>query len=104
MGYLPYDPKLVDFERKTYYEDDDFKVYLEYFYDQLFIHVHIHNFNKAVLKRVKEKWAEIMLDAWFEGFENVFTYTKDNRIIEMIGNAIYIETAGGYEVWKWELK
>lgn len=107
MGHLPVNTGIglpEGFERKTYYQDEDFRVYLEYFSDQLFVHVHIHNFNRDVLKRIKEQWSLVMIDAFMEGFENVFAYTKDNRIIKMIGNAIYIETAGGYEVWKWELK
>lgn len=98
----------MDFHRKTYYEDDDFHVYLELIGEQLFVHVVIYKTSKEVIKRIKEKWEEVVVEAWFEGFEDLFTYTNDNRIINIIGNAEKLGdhhiNGKDYEVFKWELR
>lgn len=94
---------MVEFERKTYTENENFKVYLEEINDQVFIHVGIHNFSKAILKQIKEVWAEIMVKMFFLGYEEAFAYTKDNRIIKLIGGAKKVGQHQNYEVWKWEL-
>lgn len=88
---------------KVYYEDDDIRVWTENINDQAFIHVGIFNMTKGVLEKIKEKWGELIISLYFEGYENVFTYTKDNRIIKLIGGAEYVDSAKGYEVWKWDL-
>ncbi len=95
---------LKQLNRRTYEETDDYKVWLEDINDQLFIHVAIYNPSKDVIHSIKEAWANIMLDAWFDGYEDVFTYTKDSRIIKMIGGAQKIGQHEDYEVWKWELR
>lgn len=90
--------------RRTYQETDDYRIWLEDINDQLFIHVAIYNPSKSVIQQIKEGWAELMIDCYFDGYEDVFTYTKDSRIIKMIGGATKIGEHKGYEVWKWELR
>lgn len=90
--------------RRTYYENDDFRIWLEDINDQLFVHVAIYNATPSVVKTIKERWAELMIDCWFDGYEDVFTYTKDNRIIKQIGGAEKIGQHEDYEVWKWDLR
>lgn len=93
----------MDFQRKTYVETNDFKVYLEEIQGQVFIHVHIYNFSKSILKEIKKYWAEIVYRMYLLGYENLYAYTKDHRIINMIGGAKQIDkTKDNYEVWKWE--
>jgi len=86
----------------TYKETENYRVWLEELNDQPFIHVTIHNFSKAILKEIKEAWGEIIIQAYFEGYEQLFAYTQDNRIIKMIGGAEKIGEHGSWEVWKWE--
>lgn len=93
----------VKFERKTYYQNDDFKVYLENINDQVFIHVGIDKATKGVVSLIKQVFAEVVLKMYFLGYEELFAYTKDNRIVKMIGGAKYLDSHQGYEVWKWEL-
>lgn len=90
-------------DRKTYYENDDFKVYLEEIKDQVFIHVAIYNFSKAILSDIKDTWADALINIYFAGYDSVFAYTKDNRIIKLIGGAKIIGQHEDYEVWEWEL-
>lgn len=95
---------LIDnLNRKTYYEDSNFRVYLEEINNQVVIHVVIYNFSKSIFKDVKRVWAEVLVKMYYLGYEEVFAYTKDNRIIKMIGGAKMVGDAKGYEVWKWEL-
>lgn len=91
-------------QRKTYYEDENFKVYLEKIEDQPFVHVAIFNFSKAILREIKRVWADVVVTFYFEGYENLFAYTKDNRIIKLIGGAKMIGQHQDYEVWEWDLK
>jgi len=93
----------MDFNRKTYYQDSDIKVYLEEINDHIFIHVGINRMSKSVLKRIREKWAEVVIKVYFLGYEELFAYTEDNRIIKLIGDADLIAKYKGYEVWKWDL-
>ena len=95
---------LKQLNRRTYEETDDYKVWLEDINEQLFVHVAIYNPSKDVVQNIKEAWANIMLDAWFDGYEDVFTYTKDSRIVKMIGGAQKVGQHEDYEVWKWELR
>lgn len=95
---------LKTLNRRTYEETDDYKMWLEDINDQLFVHAAIYNASKSVVRSVKEAWANIILDAWFDGYEEVFTYTKDSRIVKIIGGAVKIGQYEDYEVWKWELK
>lgn len=90
-------------QRETYYENNDFRVYLEEINGQVAIHVAIYNFSKAIFKDIKAIWAEVLIQMYYAGYEEVFAYTKDNRIVKMIGGATMVGEAKGYEVWKWEL-
>lgn len=95
---------MTKFERKTYYEDEDIKVYLENIDDNVFIHVGIFNMSKSVLNKIKEKWGEVAIKMYSLGYEEIFAYTKDNRIINLIGGADMLERVNDYEVYKWDLR
>lgn len=90
-------------QRRTYYEEDNFKVYLEEINGQVAIHVAIYKFSKAILKDIKRVWAEVMVKMYLLGYEAAFAYTKDNRIVKLIGGAEKVGEHQNYEVWKWEL-
>lgn len=93
----------MKFDRKTYYRDDDIHVYLDNIDEQVFIHVGIDNATKETVDLIKQKWGEIVLKMYFLGYEEVFAYTKDPRIINMIGGAEKIGQHQDYEVYKWDL-
>lgn len=95
---------MTEFERQTYYTDEDIKVYLENIDDNVFIHVGIHNVSKAILNKIKQKWGEVVVKMYTLGYEELFAYTKDDRIIKLIGGAEKIGEENGYEVFKWDLK
>jgi len=97
-----------DFQRRTYFENNDYKVYLEEISGNVFIHVSIYHATRSVIKQIKETWGEIVLRMYFLGYEDLFCYTADNRIIKMIGGATKVAEnvkfqKKDYEVWKWDL-
>lgn len=99
----------MDYEKRTYYRDDDIHVYLENINKQVFIHVGLTKASKASIKRMKEKWGEVVQKMFVIGYHSLFAYTKDNRVIKMIGGAEKIgsqvdpDTGDLYEVYKWDL-
>lgn len=94
----------MKFDRKTYYRDDDIHVYLDNIDEQVFVHVGIVNATKETIARIQEKWGEIVMKMYYLGYEELFAYTKDPRIINMIGGAEKIGQHQDYEVYKWDLK
>lgn len=95
---------MTKFERKTYYEDDDIKIYLENIDDQVWVHVGIYNMSKPVLKKIKGHWGDIAIKTYLAGYDYLHAYTKDNRIIKLIGGADKIGEHEDYEVYAWALK
>lgn len=93
----------MTYDKTVYYEDNDIKIVLEEIGEQMFIHVGIFNMTKEILNKIREKWGEVVISLYFEGYENLYTYTKDNRIVKLIGSPEYVDTADGIEVWKWDL-
>lgn len=99
---------MENFERRTYFENDDYRIYLEEIQGNVFIHVVIFNATPSIVKQIKEKWAEIVVRMYFLGYEELFCYTADSRIVEIIGGATKIAENvkfqnKNYEVWKWDL-
>lgn len=90
-------------ERFEYKRTDDYRIWYELMDGELVVHVAIYNATKPVIQEIKEGWAEFMIDAYFDGYEFVYTYTKDSRIVEMIGGATKVAEHNGQEVWQWEL-
>lgn len=93
-----------NFKRETYFENNDFRIYLEEIHQSIICHVVIHRATPSIIKDIKDKWLEIASQMYWAGYEELYAYTKDNRIIKMIGGAILVTEEAGYEVWKWELK
>lgn len=91
-------------ERFTYKETDDYRIWYELMDGELVVHVSIYNATKSVIEEIKEGWAEFLIDAYFQGYEFVYTYTSDSRIIEIIGGATKVGQHGKQEVWQWDLR
>lgn len=73
--------------RIVYAKDEDIDLSYEVINDCLFVHVVFERFNKAILSKTRIAWERMLIDAYFDGWEQVFTYTKDPRIINLIGGA-----------------
>ena len=98
---------MSNYIKKVFYEDDDCTVTLEELDGHLFVHVAVYEFNKAVLKKLKELWADIKNRAYMSGYDNIHTYTKDMRIVKFFKGFVKLGEfdlpTGKFEVVQWEL-
>lgn len=69
----------------------------------LFVHVEIRKFNKSTLKKIKEDWSELLIELYFQGYEEVFTYTQDMRIVDLVGGGEVVGEKGIWKIVKWDL-
>lgn len=90
-------------ERRSYYKDDDFEVVLEHADGRVFVHVGIDRATKGAIKRIQQKWGEVVFKVYRAGFTELYTYTDDPRIVRMIGGAELIGKTELHEVYKWDL-
>jgi len=90
--------------RRAFYADEDFVLSLEELNEQPFVHVTFSRFNKNVYKKLLEQWKEVLMRFYYLGYLQIFTYTKDPRIVNLVGGADKIGEYEGYEVYKWDLK
>jgi len=89
--------------RLTWYENDNYKMTYEVIDGEVYIHAVVDNFSKSVLNDMREKWLAFKLKLYSLGYENVFTYTKDIRIVNLIEAGEMIGETQGLKVVRWEL-
>ncbi len=94
--------------RIVLFSDEDMKLSYEVIQENLFIHVEYDNFSKSILNKTRKLWKEFLLRAFFDGWEEIFTYTKDPRIVKMIGGAEELYDSKlqrlGLRMFKWDLR
>lgn len=74
----------------------------------LFGHIDIYDESLTTMKEIKRNWEFMKKIAFYEGFNQLLSYTKNKRFIEFLGGAQHVTTVededqGTYEVYKWEL-
>lgn len=93
-------------KRTTIHNEPNFALSLEKEQGELFIHVVIRKATKKVLEDILWEFAKFKANAYFEGYENIYTYTKDKRLFRIFGaEDIGSFNAGGMEfrVGRWAL-
>ena len=98
------------YKRYKYFDDGNIHVDLEEIDGCLFAHIAFTKFSKSILSKAKQIWWELRCRAYFDGYEEIFSYTKDARMADMIGGG-YTEVGedsqelinSGYRMFKWEL-
>lgn len=90
-------------KRTTIFKDDNYRISVEEIDGCLFVHCELYKFSKAVLKDVKTTWAELLIHLYFMGYEEVFTYTKDMRLPNLVGGGQVIGSWDDWRVVKWDL-
>ena len=94
--------------KKTFYEDDRFKITLEEVDGYLMVHLAVYDFSKAILREILDMWKTIQHRAYTSGYDEIYTYTQEPRMFKFFPNAEKlgeVEKSGQtYEVWKWDLK
>ena len=96
-------------KRKVFVIDNDFTIKWEKLNEQLFVHIEIVRMDTSVFSRIKAAWTAFMAQAYFEGYEDIYTYTQDPRIVKMVGGAVELQNdklkaTPDWRMFKWELK
>lgn len=76
----------------------------------VFLHCDVENFNKTVLKEMREVFKEILSSFYFGGYDEVFTYVEKDKAkfshtikpAEVISS--FTNLGKEYEVLRWDLK
>lgn len=94
--------------KKEFYSDDDLTITLEEADGNLMAHATIHSANKHSIKQLLEIWEEIKSRAYWQGYEEIYTYSNDPRMFDIVkgGEEIgeFEKDGVKYKVWKWDLK
>lgn len=90
-------------ERRRYYIDENIEVILEEANGDVYVHVGLNTVNKDIVRKVRELWAEIVMKVYVAGYDALYTYTKDKRVVDLIGGADHVGDAEGFGVYKWDL-
>tara|TARA_R100000687_G_C6447263_1_gene163436 strand:+ start:2034 stop:2336 length:303 start_codon:yes stop_codon:yes gene_type:complete len=90
------------------YKDVDFEVVKEEVPEACFFHCYVTNFNKTVLKRMREVWESIKREAYAEGWPQIHSYTPNPKFAMLLPGAKKVnefEAEGQhFEVIRWELE
>ncbi len=89
--------------RQTVFENEDFVLSLENINSLPFVHLVCNKFDKKIFKDIKERWSELLVTLYFDGYEEVYTYTKDLRIPNMLGGGEVVGEHNGFKVVRWGL-
>jgi hypothetical protein len=93
--------------KQTFYKDDDFQIWYEMEQGELLVHIGIFKATKQTMERALAVWADFKAKAYFDGFERIITYTRDERVFKWFPFAERKGdfTLGGrkYGVWQWAL-
>ena len=73
---------MFSYKEKDYYEDEDALVRLEEVDEQLFVHVKLLKASKEIMENLLKVWSEIKAKAYWDGYEAIYTYTNDDRMLE----------------------
>lgn len=95
-------------EIETVYQDRDFEVVKEVAYGVCFFHCYVTNFNKTVLKRMREVWDVIKKVSYDEGWPQIHSYTPNPKFAMLLPGAKRVNEfdAEGqhFEVIRWDLE
>lgn len=94
---------MPSYKKYSYYKDEDIHAYVEDIDDQIFLHVDFLRVNKNAIRKTRQKWGEVILKLYEEGYEEAYTYTQDVRFVNLIGGAKKIGQHENYGVYVWEL-
>lgn len=93
--------------QKEFYKDDDLTVTLEEGDGNLMAHVAVHSASKSSIGRILEIWDDIRNRAYWQGYEEIYTYSNEPRMFEIVKGGEQVgefEKDGiKYKVWKWDL-
>jgi len=92
---------------KVFYDDDQITLKLEEVDAHLMVHLVIKKALPSSIKKARIVFQEIKERAYWQGYEQIYTYTKDDRMLKFFGaNKVIsnVEYKGEtYKVVQWDL-
>lgn len=75
--------------KKEIYESNDIvNVELEEMNELLFAHIDVKIFGKEVLLYIQSLWEQLQFDAWANGYDEVFIYSKNDKFVSLLDKSI----------------
>lgn len=97
----------VIMSKQVYYKNENFQIWYELENGELIAHISVNNASKSTMEDALKMWTKFKAQAYFEGFERIIAYTRDERIFKWFPFAHRegeFELRGRtYGVWQWEL-
>ena len=95
-------------KKRIFFEDDKVQIRLEERDGALFVHCLFHEVSKASVKWLQEIWPILRERVYFAGYANIFSYTKDLRVVKLfpgweLVEEIKDEYGNDWKVVRWEL-
>lgn len=98
---------MSNYIKQVFYENDDFTITLEEVEGNLMVHVSFDDFNRDILNAVLNLWTIIKDRAYWQGYEQIYTYTREPRMFSLFKDGHkkgeFEKDGFTYEVWEWEL-
>lgn len=86
------------------YQDDDLLVEGELIKGNPFLHCTVLDFKKSTMVKALDLWEDIKIGFYLEGYDEIFSVSKNKRFIKFIRGVLHKELDGEVGVYKWELK
>lgn len=95
---------------QVFINNDLYRIDIEKIDDSVFIHMKVNEWSPDVAKLLKLDWEILRGDAYMEGYDHLFSYTKNSKFAKLIDNTCttvgVVEdpvTHEVYDVLAWEL-
>lgn len=99
---------MFSYIKKVFYQDDDITVTLEEADGNLMAHLYASKVSIPIAKRILELWNVICERAYWQGYEEIYTYSNEPRMFKLVkgGEEVgeFNKNGVNYKVWKWDLK
>lgn len=90
-------------DKQVWHESEEYIIEWQHLNEHLFIHVQIFEFSKRILKEMRKHFEEIKEQAKSQGYEFLFSFTKDERVIRLAGPWVVSGEHEGFKIISWEL-
>lgn len=85
----------MNLDRRNYIDDEFIKMDYEDIDELLYVHMKVKQWSRSVFEYIKAVWDMFKHDAYYNGYDYVFTYTENEKFARMIDPSC--DKAGNHE-------
>lgn len=82
----------LEYRRGTVVDREEYKIDIEYFHGEVFLHLLVDTFSPSIYKRIKEDFKYIKQLAYEEGFDYIHAYTPNLKFAKKMGEVEHLDT------------